>query len=86
MLGSTVDLVIFAKFYFLRVGQIRELDNLAKMAIISNSQKLPDLQYGNYDVDVNDFVTFYSDGGGSTRNSIDSCVVQTASNVAFLTE
>ena len=28
--------------------------------------------YGNYDVDVNDFVSFFSDGGGSTRNSLDS--------------
>ena len=28
--------------------------------------------YGNYDVDVNDFVSFFSDGGCSTRNSIDS--------------
>ena len=28
--------------------------------------------YGNYDVDVNDFVSFFSDDGCSTRNSIDS--------------
>ena len=42
--------------------------------------------YDNYDVDVNDFVSFFSDGGCSTRNPIDSgilteppCVVQTAS-------
>ena len=28
--------------------------------------------YGNYDVDVNDFVCFFSDGGCSTRNSLDS--------------
>ena len=28
--------------------------------------------YGNYDVDVNDFVSFFSDGGCSTRNSIAS--------------
>ena len=28
--------------------------------------------YGNYDVDVNDFVSFFSDGGCSTRNSLDS--------------
>ena len=28
--------------------------------------------YGNYDVDVNDFVIFFSDGGCFTRNSIDS--------------
>ena len=27
--------------------------------------------YGNYDVDDNDFVSFFSDGGCSTRNSID---------------
>ena len=27
---------------------------------------------GNYDVDVNDFVSFFSDGGCSTRNAIDS--------------
>ena len=41
--------------------------------------------YGNYDVDVNDFVSFFSDGRWSTRNSLDSgflwyhpCVIQTA--------
>ena len=28
--------------------------------------------YGNYDVDVTDFVSFFSDCGCSTRNSIDS--------------
>ena len=28
--------------------------------------------YVNYDVDVNDFVSFFSDGGCSTRNSLDS--------------
>ena len=28
--------------------------------------------YGNYDVDVNDFVSFFSDGGCSTRNLLDS--------------
>ena len=28
--------------------------------------------YGNYDVEVKDFVSFFSDGGCSTRNSIDS--------------
>ena len=28
--------------------------------------------YGNYDVDVNDFVSFFSDDGCSTRNSLDS--------------
>ena len=28
--------------------------------------------YGNYDVDVNDFVSFFFDGGCSPRNSIDS--------------
>ena len=28
--------------------------------------------YGNYDVDVNNFVSFFSDGGCSTRNSLDS--------------
>ena len=27
--------------------------------------------YGNYDVDINDFVSFFSDGGCCTRNSID---------------
>ena len=45
--------------------------------------------YGNYDVDVNDFVSCFSDGGCCTRNSLDldflwyhPCVVQTALNVA----
>ena len=28
--------------------------------------------YGKFDVDVNDFVSFFSDGGCSPRNSIDS--------------
>ena len=28
------------------------------------------LLYGNYDVEVNDFVSFFSDGGCSTRNSL----------------